>query len=561
MADVLFLGGDILTISGSSWQQEAVAVKDGKVIDVGKVDDISKWQKSSTEVVDLEGCTMLPGFIEPHTHCVFTAVNTFGSVDMSGFIHTTKEDVWKKLKAATDNIPEGKWLRATRFNPLLIAGLNCPNKEQLDEISDTIPIVILTQTSHSTYVNSIALHIAGIDETTPDPIGGQFVRDRVTNQLTGEIKEFPALAMILRFANFVDGTAEGVKYIKQALNSYSIAGCTTIGDLGNMWGFENSIPLYMNISSMATCPVRVVLYNSLRSRTSTTDINKGVIGVDSPCAVGMKWWADGSPFAGTMACQNPYMDSKLTREKLNFPAPPSTGMLIHSKQALYDSMLSYHRDGWQLATHAQGERAIAQTLDVYTQLLREYPREDHRYRIEHCGLITTEQIEQARQLGVSLSFSCDHIHYFGRYLRDDILGQERASRFMPMGSAIKAGHEPTFHADSPCIPTDIMRTMKTAVTRQTRREPSSEQNINGLEPQVIGQNEAVPVDEAIKACTINAAYQLFHETVIGRIETGKLADFTVLSKNPRNVDPNDLDGINIVSTYKHGRKVNLFDDI
>ena len=557
MADTIFFGGDILTIDGSIWQQEAVAVKDGRVIDVGNVDDITKLVITSTEMVDLEGCTMLPGFIEPHTHSAPTGLSRFGSVEIAGFQHTTKEEAWIEVTEAAKNTPEGKWLCVTGLNPMLVPGMTAPRKEQLDKISQRVPIMVSSQSGHSAYVNSMALHLAGIDDTTPDPVGGRFVRDEVTNQLTGEVRELSAIGMIIKCANFVNDDEEGVKFIKQALNSYAEAGCTTIGDMGNIEGFTRSIPLYMNTSSLPGCPVRVVMYNTDQNMIKYSDFKKGVIGVDSPCAVGIKWWADGSPYNGTMACQDPYLDSNLTREGLAFDAPPSTGMLIQTRQALYDSMLSYHRNGWQLATHAQGERAIAQTLDVYTQLLREYPREDHRYRIEHCGLITTEQIEQARQLGVSLSFFCDHIHYFGRYLRDDILGQERASRFMPMGSAIRAGHEPTFHADSPCTPTDIMRTMKTAVTRQTRREPSSEQNISGLEPQVIGQNEAVPVDEAIKACTINAAYQLFHETVIGSIERGKLADFTILSANPRNVDPYDLDDIDIVSTYRQGEKVKL----
>ena len=278
-----------MTMGGSTWQQEAVAVKDGRVVDVGKVDDIIKLLKSSTEVVDLEGCTMLPGFIEPHTHCVTTGFDRFGSVDMSGFQQITKEEAWRDLKEAAKNIPEGKWLRATGFNPMLVPGLVAPRKEQLDKLSNTVPIVISSQSGHSIYVNSIVLDIAGIDETTPDPAGGRFVHDEVTNKLTGEARELSAMAIIMKHSNFVSDPAEGVKYIKQALNSYAEVGCTTIGDLGNVGGFKKSIPLYMNTSCLPDCPVRVVMYNRLQNLTNMPDLTKGVIGVDSPCAVGMKW--------------------------------------------------------------------------------------------------------------------------------------------------------------------------------------------------------------------------------------------------------------------------------
>ena len=236
----------------------------------------------------------------------------------------------------------------------------------------------------------------------------------------------------------------------------------------------------------------------------------------------------------------------MTRELLKFAPYPNYGTLFHETEGMYQLMLPIHRDGWQIATHAHGERAIDQVLGVYERLLAAHPRIGHRHRLEHCGLITQEQLVRANDLGVSLSFFVDHVYYFGEALRDNILGPERGGRYMPLGSATRGGHKWTVHSDSPVVPLNPLRTLQTAVTRVMRGTT-----------EVLAPDQRVEVVDGLKAYTVHGAEQIHHGHLLGSLEAGKLADFTVLDRNPLSVPAGEIRDIEVVATYRYGNKVNV----
>jgi len=183
-------------------------------------------------------------------------------------------------------------------------------------------------------------------------------------------------------------------------------------------------------------------------------------------------------------------------------------------------------------------------LNAFTEILENYPRPDHRHRLEHNALITNSQIIQAQKLGLTLSFFIDHIYYYGEQL-PEIVGPDRAARFMPLGSAFAAGHRASIHTDNPATPVDPFRVISTAITRKTKNRGY-----------ILGPAERVTIDDALRAVTINAAWQLFEDDQRGSITVGKAADFVLLSQNPIRIQPENLKNISVLCTWVDGNKVN-----
>ncbi|MFT5218585.1 MAG: putative amidohydrolase YtcJ [Planctomycetota bacterium] len=205
---------------------------------------------------------------------------------------------------------------------------------------------------------------------------------------------------------------------------------------------------------------------------------------------------------------------------------------------------SYVAQGWQLSVHTQGDRTIHMVLDIIEALVDDGQlKQDHRFRLEHCALMRQDQLERAQALGVICSFFISHIRYWGAAVEDFLFGPQRAAHYMPAGTAVAAGMTISLHADTPMTDASALALMQTAITRQT------------LEGRVIGAGEALTVEQALRAVTIDAAYQLFMEDRIGSISAGKYADFVILDANPLKTAPDAIDQINIDETWIAGRRV------
>lgn len=536
-ADTIFLGGDIVTVDDDNPTVEALAVSGEKILAVGSRDEVLRLKGAQTEIVDLEGKTLMPGLIEPHSHPVISAL-LYDWIDVSGFSNAGGAEVMEKLSRAAANKRLGEWICAFGYDPILIRDLKALSADLLDEISSTNPIFIMIQSMHTVYVNHKAFEMAGISNDTPQPDGGTYVKDAEGN-LTGMIIEQAAI-LPLMMALLTDYQEQSGELIKEQIGRYARAGYTTVGAMGIFPVFLDWMSVLKEMVNRDDCPIRMSVMNKATDLEQGFTIDFGTQS-DRLKAGGAKFWYDGSFGTGNVLLEHPYLNNELMQDGLGIPKD-SCGYSMMPQQRLRELIHKYHDAGMQIAVHGQGDRAIRDIIDAYEAVLEASPRDDHRHRIEHGGLFPVDELERAARLGLTPSWHINYIYYYGQALRDEIVGPQRANISMPIAAAQVHGHRSSLHNDSPMYPAEPFKLMRTAVTRKTR---------NG---ERIGENQGITVDEAIKAVTINPAWQMFLEKKVGSLEAGKLADMVVISENPRKIDPERLDRIRIIETYRGGRR-------
>lgn len=245
---------------------------------------------------------------------------------------------------------------------------------------------------------------------------------------------------------------------------------------------------------------------------------------------GIKAWSDGSNQAGTGYQREPYLGST------------SRGSLNYTPEALAEIVVRAHQDGWQVGVHANGDAAIDHTIDAYEQALAADPRTDHRHRIEHCSVLHPDQIERMAHLDLSPSFLIGHVRWWGRAFRDRLLGPERARCYDPCASALGAGLRVSLHSDWNVTPLEPLRYVEDAVTR-----------IMAEGGEVLNADECIPVEAALRAVTIDAAWQCRADDITGSIEVGKYADLVLLEEDPTTVDPTTISNIAVSETRLTGQ--------
>ncbi len=529
-ADAIILGGDVVTLAGTA--AEAVAVTGRRITAAGSRAEVLETKGPATEVVDLRGASLLPGFIEPHTHPDSSA-QCYSWVDVSGFTHSSVESVEKALNDAVEAAEPGEWIFAFGLDPMLTSNLGHWDRHRLDLMAPDNPVSVMIQSMHTLFVNSAALRAAGIDSSTPDPAGGgRFMRDE-SGEPNGIIMEQPA---VQRFMSFLDLSPEAwAKRLSDQYGRYRAVGVTTVGIAG-IFTPRPLLPMLEEVTTRDDA-VRAVAY---RHHALTGSDWEPADETGRFRLQGVKLWYDGSPYSGTMLLDDPYVDSELCCQTLGI-APGTSGHANIGPQELVTALEEYRERGWQVLTHAQGDRGTREVLDAYEKVLKGHGDSDHRWRLEHCALISRDDVARAARLGVALSFHVNHVYYYGPELRESIIGPERAEAMMPLGSAVRAGHRISLHADSPMYPANPLSLMKTAVTRLTRAGDQ------------LGAAEAISTEQALRAVTIDAAWQLFAEGDVGSIEAGKLADFVILERNPLQVAGDELAGIEVLDTWLAGR--------
>jgi len=537
--DLIFFGGNILTMDDNQPVVEAIAVKDGRITAIGTKENIIKLRTWKTKIVNLQGKTLMPGLIEAHCHPIATAVLS-QVVNISGFTYNSRAEIMATIGAAVKKASPGKWVLAFGWDPVLVKDLRNPTLAELDSISTEVPIFILTQMMHQAFVNNAVYKTAKITRSTPDPPGGgTFLKD-VDGNLNGVIYEFSALQKILKkMPKTPQGTAELLLNLQYA--QYAKAGYTTIAALGpvNIAGYP--LNFMASLSRNADVPVRSFVY-PLKKQLDRSVWPSGY-GNDHFRIKGVKLYMDGSPYTGGAAFAEPYLNTEVTLKRMKLQSN-HRGKVNYSEASLLQTLTKYHNAGYQIAIHAQGEIAIQMILNAFTEIMENYPRLDHRHRLEHNALITKNQIIQAQKLGLTLSFFMDHVYYYGEQL-PQIVGPDRAARFMPLGSAFAVGHRASIHTDNPATPVDPFRVISTAVTRKTKDRGD-----------ILGPTERVTINDALKAVTINAAWQLFEDDQRGSITVGKAADFVLLSHNPLRIQPENIKNISALCTWIDGIKIN-----
>lgn len=526
----LVIRGTVLTVDDARPTAEAMAVAGGRITAVGSRADIDSLIGPDTEVVDIgDGC-VLPGFVEAHGHPLMEAIALSDRlVDIRPVTLPDADDVVAAVRAeVAKRGADGAYLNG--WDPLLQNGLPEPTLDWLNGIAPDSPLVIIHNSGHKAFFNSVAAAKAGVSRDTPNPKGAKYGHD-AAGDLDGTAEEtaavFPLLAGAIQPSNYPAMLLAETARLNRA-------GLTTCSEMAFDPMFR---PMLDQLRDKLT--VRLRTYEMSTEKLATAEVLDN--GDDIVRQVGIKIWVDGSPWIGNIDLTFPYLDTDATRTI--GVVPGSCGHANYTREQLTEIVEAYFPLGWQMACHVQGDKGVDTILDVYEAALEKHPRDDHRLRLEHVGAITDEQLSRAAALGVTCSIFVDQIHYWGDIIVDGLFGQERGSRWMPCGSAVATGMRISLHNDPPVTPEEPLRNISVAATRTA---PSG---------RVLGAEQKLSVEQAIRAQTIDAAWQLFSDDAVGSLEVGKYADCVVLSADPRSVPPERIAGLQVRATYLAGRKV------
>lgn len=539
-ADTIFHGGSIVTVDEKQPEVEALAVKDGRIVAVGKDSEVLAVRRGpSTRVVDLRGHTLMPGFVEPHVHISLTAVVEHVALDLSNFSlpYDTVDTILGKLRARRKTLPEGAWILAFGVDPSrtepLMAELNA---DLLDSVSTTNPIFVVNQSGHIAYANHKALAEAGLTDATPDPgNGGVYLRDS-KGRLTGVLHEPPAFAAFEKKVSLPNPETVVDDYL-DTVRRMSATGITTSSEIamGVVLPLEREHAMVTELSHRPDFPIRIRGYMYGTSIPKGFDAIKPGQGDDRFRMIGVKFIGDGSTQGLTAAVSKPYLYP---------PGTAGTGTLNWEDDQLLAAAKPWFDQGWQLSIHANGDRTVGQVLRLYGKLLEGNPDPaSRRLRIEHFTVTTEDEVEQAAKLGVLPSMTIGHVNFWGEVFHDHILGDDRGSRIDPTGSLEKRGVRFSFHSDSPVSPYGPLQYVATGASRLWQKPPRK----------VLGPEQRIAVDRAIRAVTLDAAHAMLVDDVVGSLEVGKRADLVELDRNPRTTDPDRIAGIEVLGTWVDGK--------
>lgn len=543
-ADTIFYGGPILTVNAKNEEVQALAVQGGKIVAVGTKDAVAKdWQNDNTQVIDLKGQTLMPGFVEPHTHVILTTVFERLWLNLSNYTlpHDTIEGITQKLQAHLKNVPKGGWLTAFGVDPSRTSPFMAElTAADLDKISTEVPILVVNTSGHIAYANHKAMEIAGVTNKTPNPKGGGvYVKDAQGN-LTGKLVEAPAFIPFLAYMPAPSQT-QLIDAILGTMNSIASKGVTMVSEMsvGGNFGVEQEAAIYKGIFAKNASPIRMRGYLFSDRLPDGFNAIKPNEGDDRLRFIGIKYVSDGSVQGLTGALSKPYI----------YPEGSHwAGSLNYKDAEIYGLMKPYFEQGWQIAIHANGDKAIDQTLNNYGKLLASGSNtKDRRLRVEHFTINKKSQVDKAVKLGVVAGFTIGHVDYWGEAFNNHIIGPDRSKRIDPAGDFKRAGGRFTLHSDTPVSPVGPLNYISEEVTRLWQVPPQ----------EVLGPDQAVSVDDAIRAVTIDPAYSMFADNLVGSLEVGKQADFVVLEKNPRTTVPSEIRNIKVIGTWIDGKPVDL----
>lgn len=526
-ADTIFTGGRVITMNGASSRAEAVAVEDGRILATGSREEMAALQGSSTQIVNLDGRTLLPGLIDPHMHFVFVHFDDW--IDVSPMQTPSYAEVLDKLRAAGRTIGPDDWVRAKLFDPSITRDARPPTLAELDEVAPNNPLFMMEGNGHIVYVNSRAYALAGVTSDTSDPPMSRICRD-ANGALSGRLEESPAFMPFM--AKMPSLTAPELKTrVRRMMDGAAAVGCTALHDcgIGMLTGAGDLGLLQSVMAEDAPVRYRGMLVSTEMDTWEEMSLRPGH-GDDQFRVDGIKAWSDGSNQAKTGYQREPYLGGE------------GRGALNYTLEQLTEAIVRGHNGGWQLGVHANGDAAIDTTIDAYEAALKNSPRDDHRHRIEHCSVLHPDQIERMRALGLSPSFLIGHVRWWGKAFRDRLLGSERANFYDPCASALKGGLRISLHSDFNVTPIEPLRCIENAVTR-----------IMNEGGEVLNADERIPVEAALRAMTINAAWQCRMDDIVGSIEPTKCADFTILEEDPTEVDPERISRIKVSETWVDGK--------
>jgi predicted amidohydrolase YtcJ len=551
----VYFNGDIITMEGDSPEYvEALVERDGKIAFLGTKAEALSAAGEGARMVDLMGQTLTPGFVDAHGHMIYMSKNAIDA-DLSGCKDVA--EVIERLKAHAKDVPEGGWIVGFGYRAVALKEGRHPTAVELDQVSTTIPVYAKDGSGHHGSINTSLMRTLGLNASTPDPEGGFYERTPGSSELLGHVAEEAHFHV---GANRPSATPEMIERgLAEAVRIWVENGHTTAQETGLGLGADDFETVKYAIEKKVL-PIDLVVfvkgavvdkatqaaydvkqrYDTLRTDDlkmlldERPDMNKRYY--NRIRLGGLKYWMDGSNETALMSKPFTKLPAGVTDKNYKGIQTTSTTEL----EAAFDK---YWKSDIQIAIHVIGDQAIEVCLQAIEKTVKKQGDHDHRPIFQHAQLTRPDQIPRIKAVGGIASFTMAGLEVMGDAVAP-LFGEERLPWAIPANSMQKAGIRWTSHTDWPAggSPSELVG-MNAAVNRRT-----SSGN-------VIVPEERVTPYQALRAITINAAYQLKEENAKGSLKVGKLADLVILDSNPLKVDPATIKQVRVMRTIKEGRTV------
>jgi len=533
-ADVIVINAHIYTVNAQQVWAEAIAIRGGKIFAVGDNAKVETYRGKATKVVDAKGRLVLPGFTDCHIHFMDGSLR-LTRVDLNDA--GTVAEIQKRVKTYADAHPQQHWIQGMGWTYPTFKPSGLPDKKILDEVVSDRPVFLVAFDGHSSWANSQALALAGIDRNTPDPANGKIVRDE-KGEATGALKESAGDLIDAKIPK--PTRAERLEALRKGIHEANKAGLVRVHSAGQDFEY---LDLYNELRNQGELTLRFYIAYFLDPPGLTPDINKKIEDArrtyrDDWISGGVvKTMLDGVVEAHTAAMLAPYTDD-----------PSQSGKLFWDPGQYKATVADLDARGLQIFTHAIGDKAVRLALDAYQNAEQLNKTKDARPRIEHIETINAEDIDRFGKLGVVASMQPLH-----SYPDEDTLdiwarniGPERATRPWVWRSIEQGGGVLAFGSDWPVVTLNPWRGVQTAITRQTKEgEPAG-----GFVPQ-----QRLSLENTIRAYTLGAAFAGRREKTEGSLEAGKLADFIVLDRDLFKIEPSEIGDTEVLLTVVGGKVV------
>ena len=538
-ADLIIHGGPILTMEGDApAYAEAVVVDEGKIVFVGGKAEAMQMKADGTEVKDLGGKLLMPGFIDPHSHFIDSLV-LGDRINVSAPPAGPAKDaeaIIAELKrgAAAKGLKPGELLLGYGYDENLMPGGKVLDRDMLDAAFPDNPVGIVHVSMHGAVMNSRAMEKFGYTDGMPTPEGGVILRKADGKSLQGLVMETAYIPMITKLP--IPTEADEVEAARKGQMIYAAAGVTTaqegathIAPLAQLKRIAAKEGFFIDVVAYPFVTDLEAILKDNPPETFGSYNNRFKIG-------GCKITADGSPQGRTAWFKTPYLQGGPAGEA-DYTGGPGIPPDLMKKwvQYCYDNDL-------QVMVHANGDAAIDFMLELHRGAAGDDPAKDRRTVCIHCQFIRPDQLAEFAKLNLISALFTDHTFFFGdTHVANRGIAQ--ASFISPMKAAMAAGLKPTNHTDAFVVPVSQMLTVWTAVNRPRRSGGT------------LGEDQRITPYQALQAITVNAAYQYREEATKGSLAPGKLADMVILSADPNAVDPMAIRDIEVIETIKEGRTI------
>jgi len=521
-AELVLHNGNIVTMNAREPRAQAVAISRGRILGAGSDADVLNLAAAGAKKTDLGGKTVLPGFIDAHSHPAQAGVMHLRMVDCD--LRSIAE-ILAALRERAAKTPAGEWVLGFKYDDTKTRDGRPLKIEDLDAAVPDHPVQIEHRGGHTAYSNSLAFATAGINDQTKDPPGGKIDHDPATGKLSGRVAESARGLFEKAIPQKLTphDHREGVKLISQMMAKTGITSATEAqGTPADLRAYQDAYQAG-ELLYRAYCFINYHFIDSMIEAGVRTGLGDEWVRVGA-----MKLVCDGSISERTARLSTPYEGR-----------PNDFGILVMTEEELYSYGRKAHLAGWQIGTHANGDVGIATTLRVYERLQKESPRHDPRFRLEHCTVVNDDLVLRIKKLGAIPTPFSTYVYYHGEKMK--YYGAERLNHMFALRSFLDAGIRATQASDYPPGEFVPMMALQSEVTRTDSKG------------NVWGPQQRITVEEAIRVGTVNGAFASYEENLKGSLEAGKVADLVVLGRDPFKEDPSTLVTIPVERTMAGGR--------